>query len=106
MVDTIQMFPNRLVKVFGKSARYTLASFTILTIRNVLDNVGEGACKIMPNNEIGFRSGNVAELNGSLYLDERIVYPIFILVNYNYELSKKAFSVSQYLISLSRYLGL
>ena len=30
---------------------------------------------------------------------------IFLLVNYNYEMSKKTFSVSQYLILFSRYLG-
>ena len=41
------------------------------------------------------------------FLDDKVVDPILILVNYNYEIIKvrKAFSVSQYLISFSRYLG-
>ena len=36
---------------------------------------------------------------------KKIVYPILGLVNYNYQMRKKTFSVWQYLIPLSRYFG-
>ena len=50
-------------KVFRKSvrltsARFTDVKFTIFNARNAVKDVGGGACKIVPNSEIGFRSGN------------------------------------------------
>ena len=41
------------------------------------------------------------------YWDEKNIYPILILVNYNYEMSKTGvLGFSEYLISFLRYLGL
>ena len=40
------------------SGRFTDVKFTTFTARNVVNDVGGSACKIMPNKEIGFRSGN------------------------------------------------
>ena len=67
----IKVSRNRLVniivpygtKVFSKPVRWTSARFTdvkfaTFTARNAVNDVGGGACKIVPNNEIGFRSGN------------------------------------------------
>ena len=50
-------------KVFSKSVRLTSArffdvKFTIFNARNAVNDVGGGGCKIVPNSEIGFRSGN------------------------------------------------
>ena len=71
MVSIIKMSRNRLVniivpyvtKVFSKSVRYKSARFTDVKFTtfnaiNAVNDVGGGACKIVPNNEIGFRSGN------------------------------------------------
>ena len=68
---SIKMSRNRLVniilpygtKVFSKSDRLTSACFTdvkfaTFTARNPVNDVGGGACKIVPNNEIGIRSRN------------------------------------------------
>ena len=40
------------------SARFTDVKFAIFTARNAVNDVGGGACKIVPNNEIEFRSRN------------------------------------------------
>ena len=50
-------------KVFSKSVRYTSTrfidvKFATITARNAANKVGGGGCKIVPNNEIGFRSGD------------------------------------------------
>ena len=38
--------------------RFTDVKFATFTARNAVNDVGGGACKIVPNDEIGFRSGN------------------------------------------------
>ena len=71
MVSSVEMSRNRLVnitvlygtKVFSKSVRQTLArfadvKFTTFNARNAVNDVGGAACKIVLNEEIGFRSGN------------------------------------------------
>ena len=70
MVKSIKMSRTRLVniivpygtKVFSKSvresARSTDVKFATFTARNAVNDVGGGACEIVPNNEIGFRSEN------------------------------------------------
>ena len=43
------------------------------------------------------------------FLDEKIVYPILILVNYNYEMSKKGvlgFSISYLVLEIFRFLDI
>ena len=40
------------------SARSTDVKFPTVTARNAVNDVGGGACEIVPNYEIGFRSGN------------------------------------------------
>ena len=67
VVSSIKMSRNRLVniivpyatKMFSKYIRYTSARFTDLkfatfTARNAVNDVGGGACKIVPNDEISF----------------------------------------------------
>ena len=48
--------------MFSKSVRWTHVKFTTFTARNAAVDNGEGAlihaCELMPNNKIGFRSGN------------------------------------------------
>ena len=39
-------------------ARFTDVKFATFTARNAVNDVGGVACKIVPNNEIAFRSGN------------------------------------------------
>ena len=39
-------------------ARFTDVKFATFNARNAENDVGGGACKIVPNNEIGFRPGN------------------------------------------------
>ena len=71
VVSSIKMSRSRLVniivpygtKVFSKSVRSTSARFTdvkfaTFNARNAVNDVEGGACKFVPNNEIGFRSGN------------------------------------------------
>ena len=71
VVSCIKMSRNRLVNiivpygtnVFIKSVRETSVRFTdvkfaTFNARNAVNEVGGGACKIVPNHEIGFRSGN------------------------------------------------
>ena len=40
------------------TARFTDVTFTTFTARKAVNDVGGGACKIVLNNEIGFRFGN------------------------------------------------
>ena len=67
VVSSIKMSRNRLVniivpygtKVFSKSvrwpsARFTDVKFATFNARNAVNDVGGGAWKIVPNNEIGF----------------------------------------------------
>ena len=42
-----------------RRTRFTDVNFATFNARNAVNDVGGGACKIVPNNEIGFRSGNV-----------------------------------------------
>ena len=70
MVSSIKMSRNRLVNsnfLTGRrcsanlsetSAHFTDIKFATFTARNAVNDVGGGACKIVPKNEIGFRSGN------------------------------------------------
>ena len=48
--------------MFSKSVRWTHVKFTTFTARNAAVDNGEGAlihaCELMPNNKIGFGSGN------------------------------------------------
>ena len=55
MVQTLTLFLTRL-KCLAKWL--TKRMFQSFTARRAVDDVGESACEIMPNNEIGFRSGN------------------------------------------------
>ena len=45
------------------SARFTDVKFATFNARNAVNDVGGGACKIVTNNEIGFRCGNNAYNN-------------------------------------------
>ena len=40
------------------AARFTDVKFATFNARNAVNDVGGGACKIVPINEIGFMSGN------------------------------------------------
>ena len=40
------------------SARFTDVKFATFPVRNAVNDVEGGACKIVPNNEVGFRSRN------------------------------------------------
>ena len=40
------------------SAGFTDVKFATFNARNAVNDLGGGACKIVPNNEIAFRSGN------------------------------------------------
>ena len=51
------MSRNRLVKSYGTKEVNTIVPY-VTTARNAVNDVGGGASKIVPNNEIGFRSGN------------------------------------------------
>ena len=65
MVSSIKMSYNRIVVSILSKALFlterrcsTNLSHTTINARNAVNDVGGGGYKIVPNNEIGFRSGN------------------------------------------------
>ena len=69
MVNSIKMSRNRLVKMivpYVTKDRFTDVKFGTFTGSNAVNDVGGSACKVVPNNKIGFRFGS-----GSGRVEER-----------------------------------
>ena len=58
VVSSIKMSRNRLVNIVVPYGTKVFSKSVTFNARNAVNDVGGGACRIVPNNEIGFRSGN------------------------------------------------